>query len=103
MPGREDRIGSLEIGKQADVLVLTDILEVERVFLGGEEYAFHKRVQSRVQVAGLGPNELAVKPESTIWSLHSRNRGALLIPYKNVKILLEDPCGRAELSSFQHE
>ncbi len=36
--GMEDRIGSLEAGKAADILVLTKALEVERVFLGGEEY-----------------------------------------------------------------
>lgn len=30
--------GSLEAGKRADVLVLTESLEIARVFLGGEEY-----------------------------------------------------------------
>lgn len=33
------RTGSLEKGKLADILMLTDSLQVERVFLAGEEYA----------------------------------------------------------------
>ncbi len=36
--GIESRAGSLERGKLADILVLTDSLQVERVFLAGEEY-----------------------------------------------------------------
>lgn len=36
--GMDGLTGSLEPGKQADILVLTDTLEVERVFLGGVEY-----------------------------------------------------------------
>jgi N-acetylglucosamine-6-phosphate deacetylase len=36
--GMGDRIGSLALGKRADILVLTESLEVERVFIGGEEY-----------------------------------------------------------------
>ncbi len=35
--GMVDHTGSLEPGKIADILVLTDALEVERVFLGGHE------------------------------------------------------------------
>ncbi len=35
--GMGDRTGSLECGKAADILVLTEALEVERVFMGGEE------------------------------------------------------------------
>ncbi len=37
--GMGDRIGSLAFGKRADILVLTEALEVQRVFMGGEEYA----------------------------------------------------------------
>lgn len=40
--GMSDSIGSLEAGKRADVLVLTDDLEIERVFLAGEEYRFNQ-------------------------------------------------------------
>ena len=36
--GMEHRVGSLESGKVADILVLTEDLQVNRVFLGGEEY-----------------------------------------------------------------
>jgi N-acetylglucosamine-6-phosphate deacetylase len=36
--GMDDRTGSLEPGKLADILVLTDALEVDRVFLAGVEY-----------------------------------------------------------------
>ncbi len=38
--GMAVRVGSLEVGKLADVLVLTEELRVERVYLGGEEFAF---------------------------------------------------------------
>jgi N-acetylglucosamine-6-phosphate deacetylase len=38
--GMDDRIGSLESGKLADVLVLGETLEVERVFVAGVEYAW---------------------------------------------------------------
>ena len=37
--GIEHRTGSLERGKLADILMLTDSLQVERVFLAGDEYA----------------------------------------------------------------
>jgi N-acetylglucosamine-6-phosphate deacetylase len=37
--GMADRVGSLEPGKVADILVLTDTLEVDRVFLAGHEYS----------------------------------------------------------------
>ncbi len=36
--GMADRVGSLEEGKLADVLVLDGELQVERVFIGGEEF-----------------------------------------------------------------
>jgi len=36
--GIEDRVGSLETGKLADVLLLTADLKIDRVFLGGEEF-----------------------------------------------------------------
>jgi N-acetylglucosamine-6-phosphate deacetylase len=36
--GTADRVGSLEAGKSADVLVLDGELQVERVFVGGEEF-----------------------------------------------------------------
>ena len=35
--GIADEVGSLEPGKRADVLVLGSDLDVDRVFLGGEE------------------------------------------------------------------
>ncbi|MFO0935219.1 MAG: amidohydrolase family protein [Gemmataceae bacterium] len=35
-----DEIGSLEVGKRADVITLNDALCVERVFVGGEEITF---------------------------------------------------------------
>jgi N-acetylglucosamine-6-phosphate deacetylase len=38
--GMGDRAGSLEPGKDADILVLTEALQVERVFLAGEEYSW---------------------------------------------------------------
>lgn len=34
------RVGSIEVGKMADVLVLNRRLEVERVFVGGEEFLY---------------------------------------------------------------
>jgi N-acetylglucosamine-6-phosphate deacetylase len=37
--GMETQTGSLEAGKVADILVLSDTLAVERVFLGGVEYS----------------------------------------------------------------
>jgi N-acetylglucosamine-6-phosphate deacetylase len=37
--GMGDRTGSLEAGKAADILALTEALEVERVFIGGKEFA----------------------------------------------------------------
>jgi N-acetylglucosamine-6-phosphate deacetylase len=37
--GMEREIGSLEIGKRADVLVLDRSLAIQRVFIGGEEFA----------------------------------------------------------------
>jgi N-acetylglucosamine-6-phosphate deacetylase len=37
--GMDNRIGSLEPGKVADILVLNDALEVERVYLAGVELA----------------------------------------------------------------
>ncbi len=36
--GIADEVGSLEPGKHADVLVLSPDLEVERVFLAGEQF-----------------------------------------------------------------
>lgn len=38
--GMSDSIGSLEAGKRADILVLTDDLKVDRIFLDGDEYRF---------------------------------------------------------------
>ena len=40
--GWDDRIGSLEPGKLADVLVLDRELNVTRVFLGGIEFRLEK-------------------------------------------------------------
>jgi len=37
--GMADDLGSLDVGKRADVLVLGAALEVRRVFIGGEEFA----------------------------------------------------------------
>jgi N-acetylglucosamine-6-phosphate deacetylase len=37
--GVADEVGSLEVGKRADVLVLNRKLEVKRVFIGGEVFA----------------------------------------------------------------
>jgi N-acetylglucosamine-6-phosphate deacetylase len=36
--GIADATGSLEVGKRADIVVLTEALRVERVFLAGQEY-----------------------------------------------------------------
>jgi N-acetylglucosamine-6-phosphate deacetylase len=36
--GISDSTGSLAPGKRADVLVLSDALEVDRVFIGGQEF-----------------------------------------------------------------
>ncbi len=36
-------VGSIEVGKRADLLVLSTALEVQRVFLGGEEFRAHPR------------------------------------------------------------
>jgi N-acetylglucosamine-6-phosphate deacetylase len=37
--GMDDEMGSLARGKRADVLVLNRTLRVQRVFIGGEEFA----------------------------------------------------------------
>src|ERR1051325_6697076 len=36
--GIADEMGSLEVGKRADVLVLSKKLEIQRVFIGGQEF-----------------------------------------------------------------
>jgi len=36
--GIAEQTGSLEVGKRADVLLLNTELELERVFIAGEEY-----------------------------------------------------------------
>ena len=40
--GRDDRIGSLESGKLADIVVLDWDFEVRRVFVGGVEFWIEK-------------------------------------------------------------